>query len=188
MKRQKGEYGYRNYRRKIQLAEVLFGTAAIIVQLLARNLTDNHAMKNVLTLMAILSVLPTANVAAPFLASCRYKTPDEEFHKKIAAFESKGVILYDLVVTTKEQVLPFDAVMIHPRGICAYCISQKTDVRKAEKTLNETLKAHKLDPNLKILTDERQFLKRLTGMKPASEYEDDGSVEYAAGVLKSMSM
>ncbi len=188
MKKQKGEYGYRNYRRKVQFGEILFGAAAILIQLFARNFTDNQAAKNVLTLMAILSVLPTANVAAPFLAAVRYGTPGEEFRKKVSVYAEKGILLYDLVVTTKEQILPFDAAMVHPTGVFAFCPAEKTDVKKAEKTLNAALKAQRLDPNLRIITEERQFLKRLDGLKPASAYEDDGSVDYAAGVLKSMSM
>ncbi len=188
MRKKKGEYGYRNYRKAVQLGQVLFGAAAIVIQLLARNLTDNQAAKNVLTLMAILSVLPTANVAAPLLAALRYRTPSEDFHKKAAGYESKGVLLYDLVVTTKEQILPFDAVMIHPMGVIAYCPAEKTDIKKAEKTLNASFVSQKLDPNIRIITDERQFFNRLKGLKPAADYEDDGSVGYAAGVLKSMSM
>lgn len=188
MRKQKGEYGYRNYRKAVQLAEVLFGAAAIIIQLLARNFTDNQAAKNVLTLMAILSVLPTANVASPLLAAFRYRTPGEEFHRRAAAYESRGILLYDLVVTTKEQILPFDAVMVHPTGVYAFCPAEKTDIKKAEKTLNASFKSQKLDPNLKIIADEKQFFNRLDTLKPASEYEDDGSTQYAAGVLRSMSM
>ncbi len=188
MKKQKGEYGYRNYRKAVQFGEVLFGAAAIIIQLLARNFTDSQAAKNVLTLMAILSVLPTANVASPLLASLRYRTPGEDFHRKAEEYAPKGVLLYDLVVTTKEQILPFDTVMVHPMGVFAYCTAEKTDVRKAEKTLNDSFKSQKLDPNIKIITDERQFFNRLKGLKPAAEYEDDGSVDYAARVIKSMSM
>ncbi len=187
-KKQKGDYGYRNRRKMIQLAEVLFGAAAIIIQLLARNFTDSQAARNVLTVMAILSVLPTANVASPFLASIRYKTPTEEFHKKVQPFESKGLVLYDLIVTTKEQILPFDAVMVHPMGVIAYCPVEKLDARKAEKTLNEAFRLQKLDPNVKIMKDEKMFFSRLSGLKPMSEYEDDGSVEYGASTLKSMSM
>ncbi len=187
-KKQKGDYGYRNRRKMIQLAEVLFGAAAIIAQLLARNFTDSQAARNVLTVMAILSVLPTANVASPFLAAIRYKTPPEEFHKKVQPYESKGLVLYDLVVTTREQILPFDAVMVHPMGVIACCPAEKIDTKKAEKTLNESFRRQKLDPNVKIMKDEKAFFNRLAGLKPMSEYEDDGSVEYAARTLKSMSM
>ncbi len=188
MRKKKGEYGYRNYQKLIQFGEVLFGAAMIIVQLLARNWTDNRAAKNVLTLMAILSVLPTANVASPFLATLRFWTPGEEFHRKILPFEQTGLILYDLIVTTKEQILPFDAMMVHPRGICAYCTNGKADVKKAEKTLNEAFKANNLDPNLKIVTDEKVFLSRLGALKPASEYGDNAGAEDAASLLRSMSM
>lgn len=188
MRKRKGEYGYRNYRRMVQLGEVLFGAAAIIVQLLARNFTDNQAVKNVLTLMAILSVLPTANVAASLIAAFRYGTPGKDFYQRAVVYEAKGTMLYDLVVTTKEQILPFDAVFVHPRGVFAYCPAPKTDVKKAEKTLNEAFRLQKLDPNIKIMTSEKQFFDRLAGMKPASEYEDDGSTGYAAEMLRGMSM
>ena len=59
MKRiQKGCYGYREYRRKMQSLELIIGAAMIIGQLLARNFTDNQAAKNILTVMAVLTVLP----------------------------------------------------------------------------------------------------------------------------------
>lgn len=187
-KRAKGQYGYRNYHRKIQLYKVLFGAFMIIAQLLARNLTDNVSVKNILTVMAILSVLPTANTASPLLASWRFKTSSEEFHKKVSAYESKFPVLYDLVLTSKDAVMPMDAIAVHPHGVYAYCISQKVDVSKAENFLNEMFAGHKLDPHVKIFKDEALFFKRLEPLKPASEYEDDGSAGYSLDLLKSLSM
>ncbi len=184
----KGQYGYRDYHRKIQLMKVLFGAAMILVQLLARNFTENQAARNVLTLMAILSVLPTANVASPLLASWKYKTCSPELFQKTCGLEKTGLLLYDLIVTSKEMILPLDVVMVHPNTVVAYCSSPKIDAKKAEKYLNETFQAHRLDGNVKIISEERQFVKRVRELKPMGEYEDDGSVEYGAGVLKSLSM
>ena len=167
---------------------MLFGAVMIIAQLLARNLTDNVAAKNILTVMAILSVLPTANVASPLLASWRYRTPSEEFHNRVSAYESKFLILYDLILTSKEAVMPMDAIAVHPHGVYAYCVSQKVDTAKAEKFLNEMFTGHKLDPHVKIFKDEALFFKRLEQLKPASEYEDDGSCGYSLDLLKSLSM
>lgn len=82
-KPKKGQYGYRNYHRNLQLAKVIFGGAMILVQLGARKFTDNQAAKNILTVMAILSVLPTANVASSLLASWIYKTPGKEFYERV---------------------------------------------------------------------------------------------------------
>lgn len=187
-KKEKGQYGYRDYHKKMQILKVLFGGAMILVQLLARNFTENEAAKNVLTLMAILSVLPTANVASPLLASWKYKTCSRELFEKVSNFEGTGRILYDLIVTSREMVIPLDVVMVHPKTVAALCVSPKVDIKKAEKYLNETWKTHKLNPNVKIITEENMFLKRLKELKPSQEYEDDGSVEYGAGLLKNLSM
>lgn len=187
-RKNKGEYGYRDYRRKARLVMVGVGVAAILIQLGARGLTDSEAAKNILTVMAVLSVLPTANLASPLLASWRYRTPSKAFYEKVHAHEGEYVILYDLIVTTKEWILPLDAVIVHPKGIYAYCTSLKVEIPKAEKTLNEFLKAQKLDGNLKLIKDEKSFFQRMKELKPSSAYEDDGSVDYAANFLKNMSM
>lgn len=187
-RKEKGQFGYRNYHKKIQLMKVAFGAAMIILQLAARNLTDNEAAKNVLTIMAILSVLPTANVASPLVAAWKYHTPSDEFFKKVSCQESTGVILYDLIITSKEAIMPMDAVMVHPQGVFAYCTSAKIDAKKAEKYLNSMFTSHRLDPNVKVFKEEKAFLKRLESLKPSAQYEDDGSVDYAVNLLKNLSM
>ena len=52
-KREKGQYGYRDYHRKVQLAKVLFGAAMILIQAGARSFTDNEAAKNILAVIFI---------------------------------------------------------------------------------------------------------------------------------------
>ena len=49
-------------------------------------------------------------------------------------------------------------------------------------------KAKGLDPCVKVIKDEQLFLKRLDTLKPIPESEDDGSVDYGARLLKSLSM
>ncbi len=102
----KGQYGYRNHHKKAETGKVAFGAAMIIVQLAARNFVDSTAWKNILTVMAILSVLPTANVASPLLAGWRYKTPSEDFHRRVAGYEGRFSILYDLIITTERHHHP----------------------------------------------------------------------------------
>lgn len=47
---------------------------------------------------------------------------------------------------------------------------------------------HKLDPGVKIILDEKAFFHRMESLKPAEEYEDDGSVGYTLQLLKNLSM
>lgn len=185
-RRQKGQYGYRDYRKKVMTVQVLFGGTAILIQLFARNFTDNEAAKNILTVMAVLSVLPTANAAAPLLASLRWRTPSGEFLRRVDQYGDRGMILYDLIVTSKEQIIPIDAVMLHSAGIYAFCPGGKADVRKAEEFLNETFRSRKLKGKVRVLTDETVFLKRLESLEPAGEKE--GSMEKEASALLGLSM
>lgn len=188
MKKQKGQYGYRDSHKRMVLMLVLLFLAAILAQLAARQLTNQQAAKNILTVMAILTVLPMANLASPLLASWKYRTPPEEFHQKIQPYEGKFLILYDLIVTTRESVIPIDAVAVHPQGVYAYCPASHLDTAKAEKALNALFTANRLEPNLKLLREERSFLRRLDSLKPADTCEDDGSVPYAEKLMKNISM
>lgn len=78
--------------------------------------------------------------------------------------------------------------MVHPLGVFALVSSPKTDGKKAEVFLNDIFKAHRLTPHVKVIKEERAFLKRLDSLRPAGELEDDGSLEYGADVLKHLSM
>ena len=85
-------------------------------------------------------------------------------------------------------MIPLDAAAVHPTGIFAYCTSSRLNTGKAEKELQELLKNNRINLKLRLITDEKSFFRRLDSLKPASEYEDDGTVEYAARLLKNLSM
>ena len=188
MRREKGQYGYRDSVRKMRLTVTIILGLGVLAQLGARYLTDNQAAENILTVMAILTVLPFANMASPLLASWRYRTPPKEFYEKIKPYEKKCVILYDLILTTKEFVMPMDAIAVHPGGVYGYCTAGKLKVKEAEQSLNGLFTANRLDPNLKLFLEERSFLRRLDSLKPSEGDENDGTVEYGAALLKSLSM
>ncbi|MCI8660133.1 MAG: O-linked GlcNAc transferase-like protein [Lachnospiraceae bacterium] len=188
MRKEKGEYGYRDSSRRMRIGITSILVAAILAQVGARFLVREQAAKNILTVMAILTVLPMANMASPLLASWRYRTPPEAFHQKMMAYEGKCVLLYDLILTTKEFVLPMDAIAVHPGGVYAYCTAGRVDLAKAEKSLNDLFSASHLEPCVKVFGEERSFLKRLDSLKAAEKPEGDGVLAYETGVLKSMSM
>lgn len=188
MQKKKGQYGYRDSNRIMRLLIVLALLAAILIQLLFRYLTTDSSARNILTVMAILTVLPMANMASPLIASWRYRTPSREFYERVSVYESRFPVLYDLVITSRDAIMPMDAIAVHPNGVTAYCTNGKVDCGKAERFLNEMLSGHKLDPHARVIRDENAFFRRLDNLKPASEYEDDGSLPYVEALLKSLSM
>lgn len=189
MKRyRKGQYGYRNYHRKAELGKVLAGAALVLVQILLRGIGDSSSWKNLLTVTAILSVLPVANWASPLLAAWRYKTMSEELYKKACSYEGKYRMLYDLIITSRETVMPVEVAAVHPTGIYVYCTAKKVDADKAESFLKDMFLSHQLKLEVRYFLDEKAFFNCLSGLRQETEYKDDDSVERASGLLKSLSM
>ncbi|MCD8222253.1 MAG: O-linked GlcNAc transferase-like protein [Clostridiales bacterium] len=184
----KGEYGYRNQRKRDRLLITAAFAAAIAVELWIRSVVSDSTLKTLLTVTAILTVLPMANIASPLLASWKYRTIDRDFYEKTKKYEGEFRILYDLVLTTKEQVIPLDAVIVHPIGVFAFCSDNKLDEKKAEKGLNAIFTGARLDPSIHIIRDPAAFQRRLDSLKPAEEFEDDGVVDYEVRTLCSLCM
>ncbi len=187
-KRQKGEFGYRRAHRKRQIAVVGFFLAAIAALLVWRQFITWDGLRNLVTISAILLVLPMANLASPLVAALKIKETSASVHAACAPYEEKFPILYDLIITSAEQIVPIDAAIIHPSGVYCYCPDKKLDGKKAEHFLNEMLLKWKLDGNAKIMNEEKNFLRRLSQLKEVSVAEDDGCAPHVVKLLKSLSM
>lgn len=185
---EKGTYGYRTAHKKRQLMFVLLFLAAIGAQLILRHFVSAQIYRNLITISAILTVLPMANLASPLVVSWRIKEVSEELHKKCLPYEDKFPVLYDLIITSNDLILPVDVAVVHPSGVYLYCPNKSIDKKKAEKFLNEMLTGWKLDGNAKVMNEEKNFLRRLSELKTVTEEEDDGSAPHVVKLLKSLSM
>ena len=178
---EKGTYRYRTAHKKRQLFFVVLFILAIVAQLILRNFITAQIYKNLVTISAILTVLPMANLASPLVVAARIPEVPEKFHDACVPYEEKFPILYDLI-------MPVDAAVVHPTGVYLYCPNKNVDRRKAEKFLNEMLVGWKLDGNAKVMNEEKKFLRRLSELKTVTEEEDDGSAPHVLKLLKSLSM
>lgn len=188
IKAKKGEFGYRRAHRMRQLAIVCAFLAVIIALLISRRFITWNGLKNLVTVSAILVVLPMANLASPLVAAWRIPDASEALHRLCRPYEEKFPILYELIITSPDMILAVDAAVIHPSGVYLYCPSRQADTKKAEKFINEMLTAWKLDGNARLITEEKSFEKRLASLKEIKPEEDDGSAPYVEKLLKSLSM
>ena len=92
------------------------------------------------------------------------------------------------MITSKDLILPVDAVLIHPSGIICYCPKKDISTKKAEEYLNGMLEKWKLNKNARVITEERTFLKRLGAMPHACGLSEDTEGTYAAELLKNLSI
>lgn len=184
----KGMYGYRKAHKKNQIIIVGMFIAVIIALLVARNFITWDAMRNLVTISAILTVLPMANLASPLVAAWKIGEAPKELYDACRPYEEKFPVLYDLIITSSDLIMPIDVAVIHPSGVYMYCPVKGFDTKKGEKFLNEMLVGWKLDGNARIMTEKKNYLTRLSTLKPVTEDEDDGSAPHVEKLLKSLSM
>lgn len=183
----KGAMGYRSYFKKKRLAGIAIMAAAIIVLMVLRTKASD-TLSMLLTLSAVFIAIPLANYATPLAAAWKYPPTPEETHNKYQKYEKDFTVLYDMILTTKESIMPMDVIAVHPTGVYCLCTNPKAKVKKAEELLNQYFTAAKLDPNVHISLDQKTFDRRITTLKPASEYEDDGTIPYTVETLQSLCM
>ena len=94
---EKGTYRYRTAHKKRQLFFVVLFILAIVAQLVLRNFITEQIYKNLVTISAILTVLPMANLASPLVVAARIPEVPEEFHNACVPYEEKFPILYDQI-------------------------------------------------------------------------------------------
>ena len=169
----KGMYGYRDAHKKRQILLVSLFLLVIAALLVSRYFITWKSLKNLVTISAILTVLPMANLASPLVASWKIRTAPRELYDACRPYGEKFPMLYDLIITSRDFIMPVDVAVIHPTGVYLYC---------------PMLTGWKLDGNARIMTEKKNFLTRLSTLKNVTEDEDDGSAPHVEKLLKSLSM
>ena len=183
----KGSYGYRDAHRKRELLIFSVLAATILVQVvLSKVLTGNARI--VFTVTGILTVLPLANLASPMFAMFRYKTPSRELYEKVRKEEDRGLLLYDLIITSKETIMPAEFILVRP-GVAILCAADRKLNESALKAwVRENLRKQGLKANVNLYRDTDSFLKALEKLPVLTADEKDAeAVEKTARLLKELS-
>lgn len=160
----KGDYGYLKVRKKRLGVATLICLCIVAAFFLVGYLTTK-TRNNILTIMAILSALPTAKFAASFLVLLPYRGVSLEQYEKVLEHAQGVRILADLVITTGEKTLPTLFVAIHNSSVFGYAKAEKYDIAYAENFLTKNLMANGQKATVKIVKDEKVFFHRLDAMQ-----------------------
>ena len=184
----KGEFGYRKRLKQRYLLYFVLMIVFIGLELYARQFF-NEKLQKLLLVMILLTALPAALMISRLIAISRFKTLSKEIYSEYAVFEGSFPVLYELLLTTTDYILPMDVIAVHPTGgIYAYCSNPKVRVQKAEDEINGTLRDQNLNFKIRISADKKTFDKRIKSLKPSTEYEANEKMDTAIAVLKAMSM
>ena len=139
MKRtKKGQFGYIEYRRTFHLifALVLF---AMAVALYIAGVKTTGSNKNLLTVVAILGVLPASQSTVTSILGFRAKCCSKELFDKIEdRLDTDMISLYDLYFTTYDKNYPINHIVIKNHCVCGIMDESKHSVQSFEQYIEET--------------------------------------------------
>lgn len=184
----KGEAGYRKRLKTQYISFTVLLLLCIGFQMYVKQYFSER-LQMIITVSMLITALPAALMVARLFTISKFKPLEKEIYEEYRACEENFPMLYELLITSTDRVLPMAVIAVHPTGgIYAYCTDSRIKVQKAEDEMNETLRDQNLNFKVRISTDKRTFDKRIKSLKPASEYEPNEKMDEVISVLKAMSM
>ena len=182
MKKQKGEQGYLAYRRKQELIKTLL-LFALSFGVFFLGLYSTKTTKNLLTIVAVLGMLPACQSAVSVILYLRAQgTSEETFQALREAVAKQGIpCLYDLYFTSYEKNYP---------AACALYKNGSLFLLSGEKALSDHVKKYLGAEGLRDITvnvseNAEEFSKRISFGSLPEENEKRDKV-YA--LLKAISL
>lgn len=134
----KGCYGYIDYQKKATIIRtVLF--FALSLGLYGIGIYSTGSNKNLLTIVAVLGLLPSCKSAINMVMFLKAKGCSEEAKEKIAPFDDKLTGFYDMYFTSYQKNFPISHMILKGNIACAYTEDAKCDCNAGEKHLEQML-------------------------------------------------
>ncbi|MGN0297882.1 MAG: hypothetical protein ACI4C1_01630 [Lachnospiraceae bacterium] len=185
----KGHYGYLSYKKKIEIVKMLVILLGIVILFVAGYMTT-HTRKNLLTVAAVVSVLPLANLIVPFIALLPFKGRPREEYEEIRKIVGEGLLNVELVITAHDEK-PFgvDYVYIHPDGIFCYSTQKNFKADALKKHLKTMIEGNDLHtPGIYTFQNYKKFERRLGALSPISREDCDEELLKIEGVVRALAI
>lgn len=184
----KGHYGYLTRRKHGLLIKVGIMLLGILLLFITGYIATG-TRGNLLTVVAVVSVLPMANQAVILLAVLPYKSRKKEEYEQVVAIVGDGLLNTELMITSKkDKTLEIAYAYIHERGVFCYTANKDTDIKVGEAYIEEMLKNNSLKSDVTIFKDFQAFTKRLASLEPESREDCDEKLLKIEGVIRAIAI
>lgn len=179
---QKGTVGYINKRKRIQ---ILYTLVIILISLALFFIgwKVTHTTKNLMTVVAVLGVLPGAKSLVAVIVLLPYKSLTATKAESFSQACPEGAEKYaDLVFSSPEHVMHIDYLCVNGTECVGYAAdAKKTD--RIEKYFTETMRKQGVSIHMKVFTKDTDFVKRLESLKPSEEVIPKELQEWIEAIL-----
>ncbi|MCP1101091.1 hypothetical protein M2454_000520 [Aequitasia blattaphilus] len=164
MKDKKGQPGYIQDKKRKYLIYTIAEFSVVII-LLVMGIVATKTRLNLLTVAAVVGCLPASKMLVALIVMMPHKSVAKEIVQDVA---NKGDLLlsvYDLILTSKDDIMPVDIIVISDHTICGYTSSQKVKEDVVAQHIKQLLAEQKIEKvTVKIFKDYKAFLSRVEGL------------------------
>lgn len=184
-----GWKGTKNYLKTQRIYEIIRTILFFSISgaLFAAGWISTGSRMNLLTVVAVLGILPASKALVSVIMFCRYQSLSEDASKKIESHASELTCLYDMVFTGREKNFPVGHMTIKGNTVCGYTEQAKFEEQAFYQHLDQLLKVDSFkNVNVKVFTDLKKYVDRLDQMQQLSC--DETNTKGIADTLKSVSL
>ena len=188
---QKGDPGYLDHKKRIEIIRTIiyFGIVAAVFLL---GYSQTHTRRNILTVVAILGCLSAAKALVGVITRFPYSSSDRKKADEIRSKTGLLTVCYDMVITSRESIMPVDCIVISGHTIFGYTHYEKVNAEELSKHIRSILAQNQYTGlTVKVLNQYKPFLARIEGLNniAAVEREDTKEKEEAIrGIILNISM
>nr|MBQ8252303.1 hypothetical protein [Lachnospiraceae bacterium] len=164
----KGEKGYFEQKKKQELFKTILYFAVPISLFVAGYITTKTRL-NVLTIVAVLGMLPACRSLVTLIMYLKSSVIPEEDYEKIHAFVAPLTHSYDNVFTTYEKTYEVPSIVIRSGNVCGYVAKEYKKIGDLEKHLETCIRKEGYSVNVKIFDSLDNYETRLQSLNKLSE-------------------
>ncbi len=166
----KGQAGYLIFKMKAQILRTIIYFALCIL-IFGLGYWQTGSKENLLTVVAVVGILPSSKALVDVIVRIPYRTIKPEIAEEIAQKSNYLMVIYDLIITSSEKIMPVACIVISGNKIFGYTDNKKVDVNLVASNIKKMLASHDYDVSVKILNEYKPFLSRVEGLNNIQEVE-----------------
>ena len=161
-KHPKGSYEHAKYKRTVDIIITIF-LFLLSLGLFVIGYVATGSKKNLLTIVAVLGLLPACKMVVDVIMCFRVKPVEESVREGIDASIGKLYGLYHMYFTSYDKNFPIDHLVITSNSVIGLCSDPKFDEKMFITHLKDYMRKDGIkDITIKIFDDYNKYLNRLS--------------------------
>jgi hypothetical protein len=177
---EKGARGYLAHKKKV------FGLATglcllVVAALFVTGLVVTGTRNNILTVVAVVGILPTGKFLVDFLMVVPYRQVGDDLFNALEGDCGSLLRRYECVFTTREQSFYVPALVVSDGLVLLLTHKEYPKAGNLSETMEAYARAAGCHVRVEVMSDEKQFLKKAARMDGSHGAAKDGGMPKAGG-------